>query len=125
MSNSSQSQPVTATANAATPSAGPAAAFTPGPWLRSGVRRKIDGMDNHAICATVDGQEIIIASVWYDPKTHAGFHDASLIAAAPELLAALRDCLGWHDFADDLHKPIEVRAAYMRARSAIAKATGS
>jgi Lar family restriction alleviation protein len=35
------------------------------------------------------------------------------------LREALRDCLGWHDFADDLTKPIEVRAAYMRARAAL------
>ncbi len=51
--------------------------------------------------------------------------DARLIAAAPDLLAALEDCLSWHDFSDDLTKPIEVRAPYMRARSAIAKAKGT
>jgi hypothetical protein len=35
------------------------------------------------------------------------------------LRAALRDCLSWHDFSNDMHKPIEVRAAYMRARAAL------
>jgi hypothetical protein len=35
---------------------------------------------------------------------------------------AMRDCLGWHDYADDLHKPVEVRAAYMRARKLIKEA---
>ena len=49
---------------------------------------------------------------------------ARLFAAAPELLEALEDVLGWHDDADNLHKPIEVRAAYMRARAAIAKVKG-
>ena len=35
------------------------------------------------------------------------------------LRAALKECLGWHDYADDMYKPIEVRAAYMRARAAL------
>jgi hypothetical protein len=35
---------------------------------------------------------------------------------------ALRDCLGWHDYADDLHKPVEVRAAYVRARKLLKEA---
>jgi hypothetical protein len=38
------------------------------------------------------------------------------------LKEAMRDCLGWHDYADDLHKPVEVRAAYMRARKLIKEA---
>lgn len=41
-----------------------------------------------------------------------------------ELLATLKNCLSWHDFADDLHQPIEVRAAYMRACATLAKAEG-
>jgi len=47
--------------------------------------------------------------------------NARLIAAAPDLAEALKDVLSWHDFADDMHKPVEVRAAYMRARAALAK----
>ena len=47
---------------------------------------------------------------------------ATLFAAAPDLLEALKDVLSWHDFADDMHRPVEVRAAYMRARAALAKA---
>ena len=35
------------------------------------------------------------------------------------LRAALREILGWHDYSNDMHKPIEVRAAYMRARAAL------
>lgn len=33
------------------------------------------------------------------------------------LRTALQECLGWHDYSNDMHKPIEVRAAYMRARA--------
>jgi hypothetical protein len=67
--------------------------FTPGPWFRSGVRRKVDGMDNHSIVATVGGKEITVATVWYDPRTHEGFHDANMIAASPALLEALKEIL--------------------------------
>ena len=42
----------------------------------------------------------------------------------PELLEALEGILSWRDDADNLHKPLEVRAAYMRARAAIARAKG-
>jgi len=52
-------------------------------------------------------------------------HGEALLAiadAAPDLAEALKDVLSWHDFADDMHKPVEVRAAYMRARAALARA---
>jgi len=42
-----------------------------------------------------------------------------------DLVEALEECLGWHDFSNDMHKPIEVRAAYMRAREIITKARGT
>jgi hypothetical protein len=38
---------------------------TPGPWMRSGVRQKINFSDSHSILATVAGKEISIAAVWY------------------------------------------------------------
>jgi hypothetical protein len=41
-----------------------------------------------------------------------------------ELAEALRELLGWHDDADNLHKPIEVRAAYIRARALLARIDG-
>ena len=44
---------------------------------------------------------------------------ARLTDEIEKLRAALRDCLGWHDYSNDMHKPIEVRAAYMRARAAL------
>jgi len=42
-----------------------------------------------------------------------------LRAENEKLRAALEDCLSWHDYSNDMHKPIEVRAAYMRARAAL------
>ena len=44
---------------------------------------------------------------------------AKLAAENERLRAALHDVLGWHDYSNDMHKPIEVRAAYMRARAAL------
>ena len=41
------------------------------------------------------------------------------VAEIERLRAALHDVLGWHDYSNDMHKPIEVRAAYMRARAAL------
>ena len=46
---------------------------------------------------------------------------AEQAAEIERLRAALHDVLGWHDYSNDMHKPIEVRAAYMRARAALAK----
>jgi hypothetical protein len=40
-------------------------------------------------------------------------------AEVERLRAALRECLSWHDYSNDMHKPIEVRATYMRARAAL------
>ena len=44
---------------------------------------------------------------------------AEQAAEIERLRAALREILGWHDYSNDMHKPIEVRAAYMRARAAL------
>ena len=68
---------------------------TPGPWFRSGMRQKVGGADTHSVIATVDGKEIIVASVWYDRETHEGFRDANLIAAAPDLLEACLSAENW------------------------------
>jgi len=45
--------------------------------------------------------------------------DAMLANAA--LREALKEVLSWHDYTDDMHKPVEVRAAYMRARATLAQ----
>lgn len=70
---------------------------TPGPWYLGG--------DEHNICAERDGRRVIVASVTHDITgdklsghdgggvEHRECHaNASLIAAAPELLAALEVC---------------------------------
>jgi hypothetical protein len=60
-----------------------------------------------------------------DIEWRAEAYRAGQAASAERIKAleeALRDCLGWHDYADDLHKPVEVRAAYMRARKLIKEA---
>jgi len=44
---------------------------------------------------------------------------ARLSDEVTRLRAALREVLSWHDYSNDMHKPIEVRAAYMRARAAL------
>lgn len=66
---------------------------TPGPWTVSGVRRKIGGMDCVRITREADGGEI-----GYVQQTETltkgwapGLVDAKLMAAAPELLEALRE----------------------------------
>lgn len=100
---------------------------TPGPWYRSGCRRKIADMDNHSIVATVDGKEIVIASVWYDPVTHEGFHDANLMAASPRLVSALIGAVnGWERWYSQLPVAAEETefTEIFEARRAIAQALG-
>lgn len=52
-------------------------------------------------------------------KAEAEAKDAMLANAA--LREALKEVLSWHDYTDDMHKPVEVRAAYMRARATLAQ----
>ena len=92
---------------------------TPGPWtLNPAHSTRVDLIDNakgHAI------GEI----VWVDVRNPA---DASLIAAAPDLLAVVQDCVRWYanrNPEDDdpwpfKNQPPEIQ----RAMTAIAKATG-
>ena len=83
---------------------------TPGPWKATKDPDSIRG-DDYCI-----GMETDVARI--DRVAVCSECDASLIAAAPELLEALelvlRDCLDSEGLA----------AAYAKARSAIAKATG-
>lgn len=96
---------------------------TPGPWHVSGVRRKWPHafgsgvMDSHLVETDAE----MIAIVPYDQDQHSlCWHDAKLIAAAPDLLAALQRLVLPHfdehpeDFMPDWHE----------ARAAIRKATG-
>jgi hypothetical protein len=63
---------------------------TPGPWQVSGVRIKVApkiGADTRLINVGPDGDHV--AMVFFDMDTGRGWNDARLIAAAPDLLAAL------------------------------------
>lgn len=89
-------------------------AHTPGPWQVSGIRERMAGEQ----WLTVGPDNYKIAYVIYSDKTpadHVQSHaDARLIAAAPDMLAALED-IAITDEADWMRE---------RARTAIAKATG-
>jgi hypothetical protein len=50
--------------------------------------------------------------------------NANLIAAAPDMLAALKDMLLWADTPTQEASPSWIIGAYHRARAAIAKAEG-
>lgn len=75
------------------------------PW--AGVSNRPDSCD-HGPGVPCPGVDCENSMDWFGGK-----------AEIEKLREALRDCLGWHDYSNDMHKPIEVRAAYMRARAAL------
>ena len=86
--------------------------FTPGPWY------VVEGRTHGSI--EVFGGDTAIAEIWRRGDAETEKANAQLIAAAPELLAALR---GLRDAF--LGTSVEVQADAMRAaRAAIAKAGG-
>lgn len=104
--------------------------FTPGPWIISGrmtkyVEARIGGglIQEVASCGPTD------ADGGYGEQQHA---NALLIAAAPDLLEALEECLpclGWaNDSDEEVQREHELGNGYaeliLRARAAIAKARG-
>jgi hypothetical protein len=96
------------------------AAHTPGPWTAYAPTI----MKAVAITAGVNRTPIAVASGDYDRATRAA--NARLIAAAPELLVALRDMLREHDALVMATSGAGDRwSAATRARAVIAKATGS
>lgn len=78
---------------------------TPGPWYVAKT-----GNDQGLIISEQTGSNVAVS---YDAK------DAPLIAAAPDLLAALRDMVHFDDLPKDEQQP-----AVEKARAAIAKAEG-
>lgn len=86
--------------------------FTPGPWR---TKRHGDGWN----IVAADGSEIVSAAWDYSGGDDGGVYgksDANLIAAAPELYAALSEILT---------TAIQVNASvYARSRAALAKAEG-
>jgi len=93
---------------------------TPGPWQRSGVRRKLG--DEDCICVGPDSFSIAFLPIGRRPREQAGaIADANLIAAAPELLDALCALIDM-DVAYKRGPVVEV--AVEKARAAIARASG-
>lgn len=93
---------------------------TPGPWFMSGVRFRMNGGEWHSINRYDEDkkQDENIACVGFDPRTSNGLADAHLIAAAPDLLAALRWVRGNYAAGSTA----EINA---RIDAALAKATGA
>jgi hypothetical protein len=90
---------------------------TEGPWQRSGVRIKLGSED----CLQVgpDGFAIAFLPIGKRPMEQAGaIADANLIAAAPDLLEALREMLIQFGVRGG-------NGASAQARAAIARATGA
>ena len=94
------------------------AQHTPGPWKLDGAANTND-LDIIAPTGRITMLDCEISEVSEDVLTA----NARLIAAAPELLAALRAAEEWaeHIEDDESRVPVDVRLAM---RAAIAKATG-
>ena len=96
--------------------------ITPGPWSLAKVKNKTGRItrlvpvdsEKMSVLTVVDDGETYFAAVYLDS-------DARLIAAAPELLEALKDLLDATAIPSTVCKE---RAAYDKALAAIAKATG-
>ncbi len=91
---------------------------TPGPWKQEGNNIVADYT---ATCG-------VVASVSAMPNKWETEANARLIAAAPELLEALRDVMGWYDTSDVAHlmtkqgEQAEYQRTLRAARAAIALA---
>lgn len=88
---------------------------TPGPWVASKTGRGIgpvSGIDDQSF-----GMIIEVAYVEFDPEIEVQVANANLIAAAPELLEALKECLPW------VNNGL-ARGTHFKALSAINKALG-
>jgi len=108
------------------------AEHTPGPWQVSGTRHSGDlkiGRDTRLHAVGPDGDAL--AMVFFDMKTGRGFADARLIAAAPDMHAAIKQFMpkgieiGNGNVPDDLTIPMDVTMGELRAfDAALAKAEG-
>lgn len=96
---------------------------TPGPWTvrNNGPHWNNPAIVNFDICWSPDGERV--AEHVYEEA------DARLIAAAPDMDAALRAFVDAHDMAetepDRMLVGMQMGCAYEMARAAIAKATGA
>ena len=94
------------------------AQHTPGPWRNAG-RSMEGGLGSSRVAARTLIAHVYAEAFGDEAQERA---NADLIAAAPELLAALKDCLKFleHDVRSSYSEPEKTKA-----RAAIAKATGS
>jgi len=87
-----------------------------GPWTAA----KGKNGQWHVYCAS--GERVCSVAQWSADVEAA---DARLIAAAPDMLEALRMLIAWEDDAHDTSPTSQYNAAVQAARAAIAKATGA
>ena len=100
------------------------AGFTPGPWQISGVRSKFTcGHQRDMVAHDVGPDGDKVCAVWFEEQTGLGWADAKLIAAAPDLLEALKALRLQALQSTDMDHEWAVEALAM-ARAAISKATG-
>jgi len=88
--------------------------YTPGPWIADEVGDS--GGEN-----PISVYEVTTADGHRRVCEHLYEADARLVSCAPDLLEALRDLANLHSYAAPIEKK---KAAYLKARAAIAKATG-
>lgn len=88
-------------------------AHTPGPWIDQGCRRTLHGERRDIDIGPASGRRVATVSTGVD---------AALVAAAPELLAALRGLVGLER--RNLLKDRAAKAWIGAAEAAIAKAEG-
>lgn len=105
-------------------------AHTPGPWMWDSDPIKGDPLNRVRYRIVARGKTV--TQCYYSSSDEAAQHDARLIAAAPELLEALRRLTRSMPTDDDLvaarwesTEIDEACAAYDDARAAIAKAEGA
>jgi hypothetical protein len=96
------------------------AKHTPGPWYWSDNYPTLDGRSNWSLIGA-DGYGVLCCDgVENSPQGLNDNKNADLIAAAPELLEALKHAVGWAD-GDDAIRRLDVDLM----RAAITKATGA
>lgn len=89
---------------------------TPGPWTKRDVTRQRDDGSTELVANEVMAGTVRIASV-DDPK------DQALIAAAPDMLAALREIAAWAEQANPAGYGGLREHLFHKVQSAISKAT--
>lgn len=99
---------------------------TPGPWVVDFSRDSngvVDCDDAVAIC-TSDDHNLDVCAVWNDIPEGSYEANANLIAAAPELLAALHEALPFVNDDDGAYKNGYAKKVEQRILAAINKAEG-